>query len=66
MLFEQVKEEKRGRKFVVDEHLKVCNQCGQVWERVNKRVHSVSHIVYPLGSIPKIGKTKQPCPRCDD
>ena len=64
VLFEPVKEERRGRRFVVDENLKVCNHCGQVWEKVNFRVHNVRYMIYPIGAIPRIGKEKQPCPRC--
>ena len=58
--------ESRGRKYVVDEHLKICNICGRGWEYVNKRLYHVDYIIYPIGTIPKIGKEKLPCPQCGD
>jgi len=67
MLFEYIEEiipDKRGRKYVVDEHLKICNKCGRAWENVNRRIHNITYVIYPLGTIPKIGKEKIPCPRC--
>ena len=56
--------ETRGRKFVVDDNLKACDQCGQVWEKVNKKLYQVHYMVYPFGVIPRIGKEKKTCPRC--
>jgi len=64
MLFKQITEDKRGRKYVVDEHLKICSKCGRAWENVNKRIYHIAHIIYPLGAIPAIGKKKIPCPQC--
>ena len=63
MLFVKNKET-RGRKLVVDDVLKACGRCGQVWEKVNKRVHAVDHVIYPFGVIPRYGKEKKTCPRC--
>ena len=40
-----VKEEKRGRKVVVDETLKACDKCGQVWEKVNKKVNRLYNLL---------------------
>jgi|TARA_Y100000114_G_C11716494_1_gene306243 hypothetical protein len=59
-----VKEEKRGRKVVVDETLKACDKCGQVWEKVNKNIYAVTHNIYPFGVIPRYGKEVKTCPRC--
>jgi len=64
MLLEQVKEEKRGRAYVVDEHLKICSKCSRAWESVNKKLYHMDHVIYPLGAIPAIGKKKIPCPQC--
>ena len=62
MLFNNIKDpastERRGRKFVVDDHLKVCCQCGHVWEKLNARIHYLEYTIYPLGVIPRIGKGK--------
>ncbi len=57
--------EMRGRKHVVDKSIKACMKCGLTWEKVNKRVYQVSHFYYPLGVIPRIGKEKKTCPRCE-
>lgn len=56
--------ETRGRKLIVDEVLKACDKCGQVWERVNKRLYHKTYEIYPLGMIPRIGKEVKTCPRC--
>lgn len=62
MLQENV--EMRGRKLVVDKSIKMCMQCGLTWEKVNKRTYMVSHVYYPKGVIPSLGKEKKTCPRC--
>ena len=67
MLFEFVetkRKETRGRSYVVDDHIKICPECNRSWEYVNRRIHSVSHMIYPAGVIPKYGKEKLPCPEC--
>tara|TARA_R100001510_G_C7648950_1_gene206346 strand:+ start:794 stop:988 length:195 start_codon:yes stop_codon:yes gene_type:complete len=56
--------ETRGRKFIVDEALKHCLECNQVWEKISKKVYSKSFEIYPIGHIPVIGKKKETCPRC--
>ena len=56
--------ETRGRKLIVDEVLKACGVCGHVWEKVNKRIYAVTHMIYPFGVIPRIGKEVKTCPRC--
>ncbi len=67
MLFKQLEnEEKRGRKFVVDEHIKVCKSCNHTWEKLNYKIHNVKYTVYPFGLIPRIGKEVKTCPRCKD
>ena len=50
----------------LDKAIKACMKCGLTWEKVNKRVYQVSHFYYPLGVIPRIGKEKKTCPRCDN
>lgn len=67
MLFEfvdQPRSETRGRRYIVDEHLKICNQCDRAWENVNQRIHHVDYVIYQKGMIPKIGKEKKTCPQC--
>lgn len=60
----QERKETRGRKFIVDEHIKVCTKCDRVWEKLNKRIHNITYTVYPFDVIPRIGKAKAVCPRC--
>ena len=57
--------EMRGRKLVVDKSIKMCMQCKQTWEKVNKRTYMVTHVYYPKGHIPSLGKEKKTCPRCE-
>lgn len=57
-------QETRGRKLIVDEVLKACGKCGQVWEKVNKRIYNKAYEIYPFGMIPRIGKEVKTCPRC--
>ena len=67
MLFEFIdvpQSETRGRRYIVDQQLKVCTKCDRGWEHVNKRIYHVDHIIYQKGMIPKIGKEKKTCPQC--
>jgi hypothetical protein len=67
MLFNQIESiETRGRKFIVDKHIKICKKCDRVWEKLNKRIHNITYTVYPKGVIPRIGKGHKTCPRCEE
>jgi hypothetical protein len=70
MLFKHIKPiesiETRGRKFIVDKHIKICKKCDKVWEKLNKRIHSTTYTIYPVGVIPRIGKGFKTCPRCKE
>lgn len=69
MLFKQIETidtiETRGRKFIVDQNIKICEQCDRLWEKLNKRIHTIPHTFYPPGVIPRIGKGRKICPLCE-
>jgi len=63
-MLQEVVEEMRGRKLVVDKAIKFCLKCRRTWEKVNRRAYTKSYVWYAVGHIPTIGKEKKICPRC--
>ena len=53
------------RKYRHDDVIKLCNYCEHLWSPVPHWVDKSLFRIYPKDIIPKIGKKKKKCPKCE-